>query len=220
MRLNVRPLIWDLAPFLLYAISAAGKGTSSNVVGSSNFSICSFKTLIPCFKIPRLISPVACGLLKNMLFCFWLIGDFPEILPWLISDSTPLCSENTLDHNGQTEWTPTAWLWLRNLQHRWVMHKKRSLWSSQCEKNCKNSAKPLLQLQPQGRSSGRPKSILVIISQMPDPGPGEDHVLSTLMAHQTTLWYPLCARTAIVTRVTGKSWTWPLSLGSSNPTGW
>lgn len=65
-----------------------------------------FLTLIPCSIIPLLISPVACGLLKNMLFCFRLIGDFPEIFPWLISDSIPLCLENMLDHNGQTRGRP------------------------------------------------------------------------------------------------------------------
>lgn len=36
-RLNVRPLIWDLSPFLLYVISAAAKGTGAGVVCSSNF---------------------------------------------------------------------------------------------------------------------------------------------------------------------------------------
>lgn len=37
MRLNLRPLIWDLTSFLLYAINAADKNQSTEGVASFNF---------------------------------------------------------------------------------------------------------------------------------------------------------------------------------------
>lgn len=160
-----------------------------------------FLTLSPWLLIPLLISPVTCGLLKNMLFCFWLISDFPDSVPWLISASIPLCSETTLSTVDRLRRSPET-----GCGHGPSVETGCALGSLVWEPLYKTSSAA----QPQSHSQEDPSLFLLTSHRALTQGSEEEQVASTPVARETT--------PADISFVPGLPWS-PRSLGMASVSG-
>lgn len=98
-------------------------------------------------------------------------------------------------HSGQTEEEPRDWLWPRTFSGDRLCTRIFSVRTSLQNLFCSSAPEPF---------PGRPKSVLVNISQSPDPGVrGGTGSLHTSGSGNNPSWHLLCTRTALVTKVIG-----------------